>query len=158
MLSPNTCANTELQNQQHTSVPVPVYSGFLSHMAKFTWDQVDVLACLEVSPTVDEENVSLHYDMRRDGWRIQLTIFASDRDLHLVLQRDEQSEPFLDFWMRAIAEIRYNRRAATEELLFLSSTDDHDRPNLPFGFILQVSPQVLVRLGDSLGGGRLTCR
>jgi hypothetical protein len=131
--------------------------GVVEFMTRFTWDQVDVLTCLEVEPEVDEDSVSLHYELSRNGWEIELTIFPADRDLHLVLRQEGLKEPFIDFWMRDIGEIRYLRRDAVEELVFLSSNEQDDRPNLPFGFALRVSPEVGLLLGDSFGGG-LTSR
>jgi hypothetical protein len=118
-------------------------------MSRFTWDQVDVLSCLEVEPIIDEDAVSSYYDLRRDGWRIQLTVFAGQHDVHLVMDRGG-SPPFIDLWMRAVEQIRYNRQDKIEELIFLSDQDKDWRPNLPFGFALRVAPQVFIRFGDSL--------
>jgi hypothetical protein len=64
----------------------------------------------------------------------------------------------VDLWIRDGSEIRYVRDVEVEQLDFLSDSSGDRRPNLPFGFVLQMRPKIAVVLGDSLKPGGITTR
>ena len=130
----------------------------LRYPAMFTWDETDVLTCLETEPTVGEDALSHHYEVRRDGLHLQLTIFQYDGDAHVVIAHVDEPQPLIDFWMRDGSEIRYVRDNDIEELIFMSDDSADRAPNLPYGFVLKVRPSIGIEFGDSLVPGGITSR
>lgn len=112
------------------------------------WKPVDVLACLEVEPTVNEEATSYRYTISRQGLVLALEIWPYDGDVWLALRQADQQAPLLDFRVQGCREIRYLRDGEREELYFVTYDERPRHPvNVHGGWRLQVAPHVEVKLG-----------
>ncbi|MFH1266428.1 MAG: Ypar14, superfamily integron cassette, partial [Planctomycetota bacterium] len=62
-----------------------------------TWNPTDVLSCLGVLPTEEEDGISHAYSVAKDGMRLDLTVFQYDGDVYITLSREGVEAPVVDF-------------------------------------------------------------
>src|SRR5262245_55835430 len=85
------------------------------------WDETDVIACLEVLPVVGDHAVSYTFSLRRDGLRLELTIYPYDRDVCISLHRCGIDVPTFDVKLIDCDGVRYVNDTRGEYLEFAPS-------------------------------------
>jgi hypothetical protein len=82
------------------------------------WDPVDLLTCFETEPEVNEDELSHRYVMERNGYRLELTLWQYDEDVHIKLFGPGQKLPLTEVWLHHCIAIRYGRDGSVESLAF----------------------------------------
>lgn len=114
------------------------------------WDETEVLACLEVAPEIGDDALYHRYAFVRGDVYLDLVVCQFDGDVHLTVRRSRHSDPLVDVWMRGCRGIKRASSSGTDLLHFVSHDDRQYQPNLPYGLVLHVRPDVRIVIGDSL--------
>jgi hypothetical protein len=120
-----------------------------STMPQLTWNETDVLSCLEVAPEAGEYEVSYHYQVFRLGLRLDLGIYPFASDVYLSLFREGVENPIFEMKMIGCSGIRYIHDERGEYLEFAPAKVFGTRYDgcspIPYGVRLSVNPCLSIR-------------
>jgi hypothetical protein len=119
-------------------------------MPQLIWDESDFISCLEVLPEVEEYGISHHFTVKKDGLRLELTVYQLDSDIYITLYRDGIETALISFQITQCSGTRYVNDDRGEFLEFAPSQVFGDRYSrgylIPVGVRLSVKPHISIQL------------
>jgi hypothetical protein len=127
-------------------------------MPQLTWNELDLLDYLEVSPIVDEDSASHSYELVKHDLRLLLTVWQYESVVQLSIFRSENHAPMFSFACFVRDKVRYvnDKRGKFLELIdcviapnrfwYLQAGDVFDHNRFPHGLTIQVEaiPEIKV--------------
>ncbi len=115
-----------------------------------TWNEMDFLTCLEILPVTDEYETCSTHIVKRDGIRLEPTVFQYGRDVYISIYRGESSHPLFDMKLLDCSGVRYVNDERGEYLEFapakcFGTRYDGESP-IPYGVRVATRPDISVRL------------
>lgn len=119
-------------------------------MPQLPWNESDFAACLEVLPEVEEYGVSYTYRVRRDGMRLELTVYPYASDVYVELFRDGVDSAVFEMKLIACSGARYVNDDQGEYLEIAPANVFGNRYDgyspIPYGVRVWVKPSISMRL------------
>jgi hypothetical protein len=87
-------------------------------MPQLQWDHYAFIECLEVIPTVEEDDVSHYFQVERDDLKLDLTVWQYESTLQLDLWHKRFTEPIIGFALAVRSGVKHLKAAGAECLQF----------------------------------------
>lgn len=100
-----------------------------------------------ISP-LDEDSCSYSYTVKRDGMRLDFTLFPIDGDVYADIYRDSVTEPIIRYRLQGSTHTRFVYTGSTQSLEIgrpRRATSEEDAP-LCWGLRLTVDPHLKLEL------------
>jgi hypothetical protein len=100
-----------------------------------------------ISP-LDEDSCSYSYTVRRDGMRLDFTVFPIDGDVYADIYRDSVTEPIIRCRLQGCTHSRFVHTGSTQSLETgrpPNATSEQDAP-LSWGLRLTVDPHLKLEI------------
>lgn len=111
-----------------------------------SWDETDVIACLEAESKTDEERISFSFEARRGPLRVLLLVCPYHNDVEIRLYHDGISPSVVSMSLTCVAEIRRKHGGGTDELQFMPGYEQAESPACNSVVILQMMPTLAIHM------------
>jgi hypothetical protein len=122
-------------------------------MPELVWNETDFLVCLEVEPTIDEFECGYHYCVKKDGLRLELSVYQFSSDICITVYSEGVGRAIISFQITNCSGTKYIHDERGEWLEFAPSQVFGNRFSndfvIPVGVRLSVRPSISVELFTS---------
>ena len=87
-------------------------------MPELKWDAFEFFYCLEVEPEIEEYEISYAYEVRRDGFVLNLTVYPLESLVCLSLYGHDREVPLIELAIFVHGKVRYIKDKRGEYLEF----------------------------------------
>ena len=129
-------------------------------MSMLEWSESDFLACLEVEPVVEENQISHTFEVRRGGVILRLSVWQYESVIHISLAVEPGTQPLIElaaFFRERAAGCKVGGQEfleprdcilAASRFSYLEMGDVFDRRRYPHShrIKIQVLPQIQVEI------------
>src|SRR5262245_5029280 len=120
-------------------------------MTRFVWNETDFIECLSVIPEVEDGGIAHHFDARRNGLRLVLSVYQYEPAVWISLYRDESNQPLFRVSLEDSLGARLVRNRNGQDYIEFAAAkvfgSRYDGESvIPMGIRLSVDPDFNIQL------------
>lgn len=115
-------------------------------MHMMQWNETDLMTCLEVFPTIDENSVYHEFSVQKDGLELSILVYQYEGEVVIRLFKEGLDEALFELPMRKCIMIRHTIPidGTSDYLEFITGYQQVDNVMIATGVCVAIKPHIRI--------------